>query len=158
MKYARRYEELVARVAEGASPRRRVDQPDGSGIGRALSYEARAAANLGRARGGAGARAALLRDIPDCRGGARNRPWIRTARQTARGCRARWPTRSRSRTRAHPTPIGRATAREMGELYRKAKGSEAGLGELVLEAYDRNLALVRARAVRMRANDPERAA
>ena len=28
------------------------------------------------------------------------------------------------------------------------------MGELVLEAYDRNLALVRARAVRLRANDP----
>ena len=42
----------------------------------------------------------------------------------------------------------------MGELYRQAKGSEAGLGELVLEAYDRNYALIHTRELRMRATDP----
>ena len=44
-------------------------------------------------------------------------------------------------------PTARETGAEMGELYRKAKGSEAGLGDLVLEAYDRNLALVHGRAI-----------
>ena len=30
----------------------------------------------------------------------------------------------------------------MGELYGKAKGSEKGLGDVVLEAYDRTTALL----------------
>ena len=42
----------------------------------------------------------------------------------------------------------------MGELYRQAKGSDAGLGDLVLEAYDRNVALIHTRELRMRATDP----
>jgi thiol-disulfide isomerase/thioredoxin len=42
----------------------------------------------------------------------------------------------------------------LGGLYARAHGSEKGLGDLVLEAYDRNLALVKARQLRMRANDP----
>ena len=42
----------------------------------------------------------------------------------------------------------------MGELYRKLKGSEKGLGDLVLEAYDRTHALLAARNLRLRENDP----
>jgi thiol-disulfide isomerase/thioredoxin len=42
----------------------------------------------------------------------------------------------------------------MGELYRQAKGSEAGLGDLVIEAFDRNIALVHARQLRLRVGDP----
>jgi thiol-disulfide isomerase/thioredoxin len=56
---------------------------------------------------------------------------------------------------ARSTDADRARDRgQMGDLYRKAKGSEAGLGDLVLQAYDRNLALVHGRELRMRANDP----
>ncbi len=56
-----------------------------------------------------------------------------------------------------PTATDAARARDrghMGELFVKAKGSEAGLGDLVLEAYDRNAALLHARELRLRANDP----
>ena len=42
----------------------------------------------------------------------------------------------------------------MGDLYRRAKGSEAGLGELVLEAYDRNVTVVHTRELRLRGADP----
>jgi len=42
----------------------------------------------------------------------------------------------------------------MGELYRQAKGSDTGLGDLVLQSYDRNLALIRTRELSLRANDP----
>ena len=44
--------------------------------------------------------------------------------------------------------------RHMGELYRLANGSDSGLGDLVLEAYDRNVALLHNRELRMRALDP----
>jgi len=42
----------------------------------------------------------------------------------------------------------------MGELYRQAKGSENGLGDLVLQAYDRNVALIHTRELGLRASDP----
>ena len=47
---------------------------------------------------------------------------------------------------------------DMGELYRKAKGSEAGLGDLVLQAYDRNLALVQGPRLAAARQRSERAA
>jgi thiol-disulfide isomerase/thioredoxin len=42
----------------------------------------------------------------------------------------------------------------MGELYRKLKGSEKGLGDLILEAYDRTAGLLAARRLRLRETDP----
>ena len=55
---------------------------------------------------------------------------------------------------ARNTDAERARDRgRLGELYVKVHGSEKGLGDLVLEAYDRNLAAVKARQLRMRAND-----
>jgi thiol-disulfide isomerase/thioredoxin len=53
------------------------------------------------------------------------------------------------------TDAGRAKDRKrMGELYRKLHGSEAGLGDLVLEAYDRTSALLARRSMARRRLDP----
>jgi thiol-disulfide isomerase/thioredoxin len=49
----------------------------------------------------------------------------------------------RARDRAH-----------LGELYRKSHNSEAGLGDALLAAYDRNTALTNARDLRVKQNDP----
>jgi cytochrome c biogenesis protein CcmG/thiol:disulfide interchange protein DsbE len=42
----------------------------------------------------------------------------------------------------------------LGELYRKVNKSEKGLGELILQAYDRTSALAAARGANLRARDP----
>jgi thiol-disulfide isomerase/thioredoxin len=42
----------------------------------------------------------------------------------------------------------------MGELYRKVHGSEKGLGDLILEAYDRTTGLLAERKLRLKAADP----
>lgn len=42
----------------------------------------------------------------------------------------------------------------MGELYKKLNGSEKGLGDLVLESYDRTTALVAERKLQIRTSDP----
>jgi thiol-disulfide isomerase/thioredoxin len=56
---------------------------------------------------------------------------------------------------AYTTDAARASDRgRMGELYRQAHGSEKGLGDLLLEAYDRNLALVHSRELQLRSGDP----
>jgi thiol-disulfide isomerase/thioredoxin len=49
----------------------------------------------------------------------------------------------------------RATDRKrLGELYRKAHGSEKGLGDVILEAYDRTSALIEDRQRRLSSLDP----
>jgi thiol-disulfide isomerase/thioredoxin len=42
----------------------------------------------------------------------------------------------------------------LGDLYRKLYGSEKGLGDIILEAYDRTTGLLAARSLRLRQNDP----
>jgi thiol-disulfide isomerase/thioredoxin len=47
-----------------------------------------------------------------------------------------------------------AIRRVLGELYQKAKGSEAGLGDIVLQAYDRNAAITVDRRIALQQFDP----
>jgi len=157
LKYALRYETLLRQMQkEGARPGMSAadwqEQTD-RGIGLALLYEARASGNLGRARE---ALALAARAFETC-------PTAQAAREVAL-----WDERLgkiedavRALADAFTIPDPRTTDAErardrsrMGELYRQAKGSEAGLGDLVLDAYDRNLALIRTRELRLRAADP----
>jgi thiol-disulfide isomerase/thioredoxin len=43
---------------------------------------------------------------------------------------------------------------QLGDIYRKVYGSEKGLGDIILEAYDRTTGLLAARRLRLRQNDP----
>ena len=53
------------------------------------------------------------------------------------------------------TDIDRAKDRaQLGDTYRKVYGSEKGMGDLILEAYDRTAGLLEARRLRLRQNDP----
>jgi thiol-disulfide isomerase/thioredoxin len=152
-RYARRYEEL-SRALQKERPRDSawVDQTDRA-VGRALGYQARAAANLGHAEESLALAQRAFETYPSAEAAREiahaferlGRP-MEAARAFADAFMIQDPRTSDS---------DRARDRgEMGEVYRKANGSEAGLGDLVLQAYDRNLALLRARAARMRANDP----
>ena len=160
LKYARRYEELVRQMqvdagGAGASPGSAADMREQAGraIGRALAWEARATGNAGRPEEAlALARRAFKAD-----------PSADAARETARWLERLGKPEEAARALAdaftipdsHTTDADRARDRSrMGDLYLKANGSEAGLGDLVLEAYDRNLALVHARELLLRAADP----
>ena len=56
---------------------------------------------------------------------------------------------------AQATESQRATDRaRLGELFRKIKGSDDGLGSLCLEAYDRTTALLKARDASLQRNEP----
>jgi thiol-disulfide isomerase/thioredoxin len=159
LKYARHYEELVRKMQKeggrssgGADWQNQTDR----GIGRALITEARATASLGRANEAL----ALAQQAFD------TWPCADAARELAR-CYERLgkPAEAASALAdAFAIPDPRATdadrARDrgrMGELYRQAHGSEAGLGELTLEAYDRTVALIHTRELRLRATDPNAA-
>ncbi|MDQ6706222.1 MAG: TlpA family protein disulfide reductase, partial [Acidobacteriota bacterium] len=55
----------------------------------------------------------------------------------------------------HSSEIDRGRDRmRMGELYQKANGSEKGLGDIILRAYDRTRALTSERLARLKSKDP----
>jgi thiol-disulfide isomerase/thioredoxin len=160
LKYSRRYEELVrkmqkegARSAGGAADWQ--NQTD-RGIGRALINEARATGNLGHADA-ALALAQQAFDTWPCADAAREiARWYERLGMPAEAASSLADAFAIPDPRATDTDRARDRGR-MGELYRQAHGSEAGLGELVLEAYDRNVALIHTRELRMRATDPNAA-
>ena len=153
LELARHYEELLRKAqADRAGDSEWQNQTDRA-IGRALSYQARATGNLGK----------FEEALPLAQRAFATWPSAASARETAL-CEERlnrFEDAARAMadafTVADPdvTEAARAADRtRMGDLYRKAKGSEAGLGDLVLQAYDRNLAAARARELKLRAGDP----
>jgi thiol-disulfide isomerase/thioredoxin len=133
----------------GAQWRNETDR----GLGRALSDEARASGNLGR----------LEEALALAQRAFETYPNADSARETARWYERLGKPEEAARRLAdaftipdpRSTDAGRARDRgRMGELYRQAKGSENGLGDLVLEAYDRNVALIHTRELTMRESDP----
>ena len=153
LQYARRYETL-AREMQAQRPKdgEWQNQTD-FGIARGLTLEARATMTLGKPDEALGLAqrayetypsAAAARAAADC--------YERTGKpaEAARAMSDAFTVQD-----AKNTDADRARDRvRLGELYAKAHGSEEGLGDLVLEAYDRNLAMVKGRQLRMRANDP----
>ncbi len=155
--YARRYAEVVRSVEkeEQESPRSKArlrEQVD-RGLGRAVLLEARASANLGLAQEAL----ALARRSYD------SFPTAESAREIGRQL-VRMGKESEALSHfadafSIPDPrndeIERSRDRQrLGELYRRLKGSENGLGDLILEAYDRTSALLEDRRLKLQALDP----
>jgi thiol-disulfide isomerase/thioredoxin len=155
--YAKRYEAAVERMrgreAEGhMSPGAWADEVD-KARSRALILEARATGNLGKPEEAL----KLARSAWDAYPGAE------AAREAAN-----WSARLGRDAEAvefcadaftiedvRTTEADRAQIRSrMGELYTKLHGSEKGLGDVVLQAYDRTAALKRGRAAGLKAKDP----
>ncbi len=157
LRHARRYVEVVTGL-------RKQDPPAGTSRGqwqedldrataRALVLESRAAGNLGRIEEALALARRSYEAFPNSEG----------AREIAR-----WLMRSGKEGEAvvhladafvvpdpRLTEADRARDRaRLGELYTKLNGSEKGLGDLVLEAYDRHRALLAARRLRLRESDP----
>lgn len=157
LKYARRYEEITRQLRrDGARPGMSAAEWENEtdrGIGMALRYEARATGNLGRADQALALARRAFDTFPNAEAAREEARWLERMGQAEEA--ARCLADAFTIPDAHTTDADRARDRgHMGELYLRAKGSEAGLGELVLQAYDRNAALIHARELRMRANDP----
>jgi len=157
LKYARHYEEQLRQTRSQPPPghlseaqwREEVDK----GLGRVLSYEARATGNLGR----------IDEAIALAGRGYETYPSAESAREIGR-----WLVRAGKNQEAlapyadaftipdaRNTDADRAQDRaQLGEAYLKLHGSEKGLGDLILEAYDRTNGLLAARRLRLRQNDP----
>ena len=157
LKYARRYEELVVEMRKKPSDSRGgqaqwQDELD-RGLARALALEARATGNLGKIDVAISLAKRAYEVVPTSE----------SAREIGR-----WLARSGKEEEAIPyiadafvladpkaSDADRAADRKrMGELYRKLKGSEKGLGDLILEAYDRTSAQMAERKSKLGLSDP----
>jgi thiol-disulfide isomerase/thioredoxin len=155
---ARRYEEGIRKVEKEKLPglqrnlgqlREELDR----GLGRAYVLQSRAAGNLGE----------IDQALALARKSYQTFPTAESAREIGR-----WLAKSGKDEEAAehyadafmiPDPRTRDADRSldrarMGELWRKAKGSEQGLGEVLLAAYDRTVALVKERDLRLQQLDP----
>ncbi|HET8547007.1 MAG TPA: TlpA disulfide reductase family protein [Bryobacteraceae bacterium] len=157
LRYARKFEEILrALEREGPSQTRSraqiLEELDRS-LARALVFQARASGNLGKV---------------DEAIALATRAWERYATSEAAREIARWLARSGREleaveryaeaftlTDAANTAADRARDRAlMGELWRRLKNTDAGLGDVVLRAYDRTAELISRRAALRRENDP----
>jgi thiol-disulfide isomerase/thioredoxin len=157
LKYAQHYERVVATTevdkdASGAEQAKRRDTLDNS-TARALVLQAQAQATLGNLD----AAVKLAHRAFDLYPGAA--PAGEMGRWLVKLGRLEEAAQAYADAFTVPDPrltdIERATyRRRLGEAYTKWKGSEAGLGDLVLQAYDRNLAKITDRTLALKKFDP----
>ena len=153
LQYARRFEALVREMqAQRPKDGDWQNQTD-AGIARGLVLEARATATLGRPEEALGLAQRAYETYPSTAAARAVADCFERTGNTAEAARAMADAFTVQDARNTDAERARDRGR-LGELYVKVHGSEKGLGDLVLEAYDRNLATVKARQLRMRANDP----
>lgn len=152
LKYSRRFEEIMRMLDKeeppsAASRALRAEEIE-KALGRALVFEARASGNLGKI-----AEALVLAGKS-----FDTYPTAESAREIGK-----WLVKAGRESEAIPhyadafalADTDRLKDRaKLAELYRKAKNSEAGLGDIVLEAFDRTDALMAARNDAQRQLDP----
>jgi thiol-disulfide isomerase/thioredoxin len=157
LEYAHRYEAGVRdfekeQPSGGVSAGKWRDDID-RGYGRAYVLEARASSALGRA----------AEALEIARKSYSVYPTAEAAREIGRllvkAGKEEEAARSYAEAFAIPDPRNREADRaadrvRLGELYRKLKGSETGLGDLILDAYDRTTEAARERELKLRQLDP----
>ena len=158
-RYAHMFEEIVDKLptAEGTKDAGRRQEERDRGIARSLLYQARAKTILGLNEESEQLAAHAFATYPDAEGA---REWSTALARLGRNDEAL--TRM---AEAFAIPDSRVSdqdrtgdRRKLGELYVKAHGSEKGLGDLILAAYDRESVVLEARRKRLLSLDPNAAA
>ena len=154
--HAVRYEEVLRQMqrdgGKGMSAAEWKDQTDRA-IARALGYEARANGNLGHFEEALALARRAFDTYPNAEAAREQARWDERLGKNEDAIRALADAFTIPDPRT--TDADRANDRgRLGELYRRQKGSETGLGDLLLEAYDRNVALVHSRELQLRTGDP----
>ena len=161
LRYARRSEDLLLQqrndVSRGgrSAPPEVQDRMDRDLAG-ALVTEAAAAGSLGRPADAVALARRAFETFPGARAAREAARWHERLGQPLEAARDLADAITVPDPRASLDERARDRAR-MDDLYRQAKGAPAGEGDLLLEAFDRNVALVHARQLRTRAGDPNAA-
>jgi thiol-disulfide isomerase/thioredoxin len=157
LKYAKRYEDQVVGLRKqapvghfgAADWRMEVDR----GVARAIVLEARATGNLGRYDEALALAERSYSEFPTAEGAREIAKWLIKLGREPEAVAHMADAFTMSDTRN--TDATRAQDRmRMGELYKKLNGTEKGLGDLILESYDRTKELIAARQLQNRERDP----
>ena len=155
LNYAKKYEEEIRSLWKQAptNPRQKaqfVDEVDRA-IGRALSLQARATGNLGKFDEAASLAIKAFDAYPSHEAAREAGRWLGRA---GKGQEAAKRYADAFVAPDSPAEMRQKDRASMAENYRKDKGSEAGLGDLLLASFDRAVALGAQRLARMREFDP----
>jgi len=157
LQYAIRYVQQVTSLRQQAPPAHfgkgdwliEVDR----GVARAVVLEARATGNLGKHEEALALAQKSYQEFPTAEGAREIAKWfIKLGRESEA-----IPHLADAFTivDSHNTDAARSQERiRMGEIYKKLHGSEKGLGDLILESYDRTTALLAEQKLLARAGDP----
>jgi thiol-disulfide isomerase/thioredoxin len=156
LRYARRSQDLLLQELNDASQRRvspefheQVDRE----MAAALVAEGCAAGSLGRPADAVALTRRAFETFPNADAARETARWSEALNRPLDAARALADAITVPDPRAGIEERARDRAR-MDELYRQAKGSAAGEGDMLIEAFDRNVALAHARQLRNRAGDP----
>lgn len=157
LKYAKRYEEVVTAMRRQPAPGRasagQWKEELDRGLGRALVLAARASGNLGNMEEATALAQRSYEAFPSAEAAREIGRWLARLGKNDEAVEHIADAFAIPDTRV--TDAERAKDRtRMGELYTKAHGSEKGLGDVILAAYDRTTAVLAARRLRMRDADP----
>lgn len=150
LKYAKRYVEMIAGMhASGAREQDEIDRA----LARALALQSRAAGNLGRLDEAVQLAARGYDVFPNAESAREMGRWLARSGRQEKAIARIADAFTIADPRIDETERQKDRLR-MGELYRQLKGSEKGLGDIILEAYDRTTAQLAARRLRLRKSDP----
>ena len=155
--YAKRYAEQVAGLRKqppvghfkAADWRIEVDR----GVARAIVLEARATGNLGKYDEALALAQKGYAEFPTAEGAREIARWLIKLGRDPEAIQHLADAFTISDDRNNDAARARDRVR-MGELYKKVNGSEKGLGDLILESYDRTTALAAERKLQARGSDP----
>ncbi|MGI8743974.1 MAG: thioredoxin-like domain-containing protein [Bryobacteraceae bacterium] len=156
-KYARHFSELIADASkqESKSGKETVKVKEGADRGKArgLILEARAEGLLGHKEKAAELAKTSYAAYPSVEGAREASHWLTETGKDEEAIRYLADAFSITELKATDPEVTLDRVK-LGELYRKLKGSEAGLGDLVLKAYDETASVFSARRHQIRKLDP----
>lgn len=157
LEYARKSQKLVASLRSEKPPGRvsqgRWNDEVDTALARALALESQATGILGSHSEAASLAIRSYQTFPTAEAARQAGRWLAAAGKPAEA--VEWYATAFVIPDPRSTEADRSRDRaRMGELYRQAKGSESGLGDAILAAYDRASALLAGRRERLRASDP----
>lgn len=157
LKYSQRYERLVTAMRKEPADSRAgagVWQEElDRGLARALALEARATGNLGRVEEAAATARRAYAAFPTAEAAREVGRWLAKSGQDVEAVRYYADAFVLADPRATDEERARDRKR-MGELYGKRNGSEKGLGDIILAAYDRTSAAAAERKSKLGLADP----